>query len=393
MKIRLTILFLALATFSFAQKKELKKIERAVQSGDITKAVDIFNSIDESNVEQEYLGQYNFYKAAVLIDVTGKNTATMENAMLAYDLMQKSREAGFDNGSYTSQVNEFINQRLMAIANQQVQESKTAEALIIVEKLADNEPDNLNMTYNVANLSYQISEFGKAKVAYQKLFDNEFTGSTITYKAVSKATNQEEAFPSKELRDISVSRGTHITPSEVASPSLVGEIVTNLVWLHKESGDMDKARSTFEEALQKFSNDESLLVRKAENYLILNMMEEYKAASESNDVKDPKVYQNLGLVAVQAKDYSNAINYYETALSLEPNDYNSLINISIAYIQKGNLEETSDDDQLALYRKSIDTYERAHALKPENKDIITTLIGLYKYFKMEDKLQKMENKL
>ncbi|WOI23943.1 tetratricopeptide repeat protein [Nonlabens ulvanivorans] len=395
MKIRLTILFLAIAALGFAQKREFRKIENAITKGDLPEAIEIFSTINESEVEEEYKGQYSFYKAASLIDVTGETKPTLETAYAALDAMNKAESLGYSNPALMGQVKKYINDSLLQIANKKLNSKDNSGALEIVNKLSSESPQDLNMLYNAANLAYQVGEFEQAEEQYLKLFNKGFTGEVITYTAVNKLTKVEESFPNLTLRDVSVKTGSHVSPSESKSPSQLGRIVTNLVWLQKNNGDMASAKATFSKALKLYGNDESLKISKADNYLTLGMMKEYEEANKalSDEVKDPKVYDNLALAAINAKEYDQAIKYYEKSLSMKPDNFISLSNLGVAYVQKGNLETTSAADQQTLYNKAIQVYEKAHNLDSSNKNIINTLISLYGVFSMEDKITAMKAKL
>jgi tetratricopeptide (TPR) repeat protein len=133
----------------------------------------------------------------------------------------------------------------------------------------------------------------------------------------------------------------------------------------------------------------------ADIYLTLEMMDEYKEATESltQEVKDPKVYDNLAISALNTKDYDQAIKYYELSIGIEPNNFVAQANLGLSYVEKGNLESTSAKDQLELYKNAIACYEKAHQLKPEDKTAISTLISLYGVFDMSDKVAEMKAKL
>nr|WP_179944291.1 tetratricopeptide repeat protein [Nonlabens ulvanivorans] len=396
MKIKLTILLLTFVTIGFAQKREFRKIENAIMKGDLPDAIEIFSTIDESEVEDEYKGQYSFYKAASLIDVTGKTKPTLEKAYAALGAMKNAESLGYTNPALMGgQVKKYINDSLLEIANKKLNSKDNSGALEIVNKLSTESPQDLNMLYNAANLAYQVGEFEQAEEQYSKLFNKGFTGQVITYTAVNKLTKVEESFPNLTLRDVSVKTGSHVSPSESKSPSQLGRIVTNLVWLQKNSGDVESAKATFEKALKNYSDDESLKISKADNYLTLGMMKEYEEANKalSDEVKDPKVYDNLALAAINAKEYDQAIKYYEKSLSMEPDNFISLSNLGVAFVQKGNLETTSAADQQTLYNKAIVVYEKAHNLDSSNKNIINTLISLYGVFSMEDKISALKAKL
>jgi tetratricopeptide (TPR) repeat protein len=396
MKTKLTILFLAVASIAMAQKREMRKIEKAIESNDFSAAVEEFNSIDESDVEAKYEGPYSFYKAATTIGVSGESNASEEAVYESLNLIKKAVELGYDNEELISSYETKAKERLFSLANEKLKSNDTKGALVIVNYLSDADTSNLTMYYNAARLAYQAGEFDTAKEKYQTLIDKEYTGEEVTYTAVKIADQTEEKFPSKRLRDFSVTTSkTYTNPKDIKSASQVGSIVTNLVWLYKNEGDMDKAKGTFENALIKHPSDESLKFAMADIYLTLEMMDEYKEATESltQEVKDPKVYDNLAISALNTKDYDQAIKYYELSIGIAPNNFVAQANLGLSYVEKGNLESTSAKDQLELYKNAIACYEKAHQLKPEDKTAISTLISLYGVFDMSDKVAEMKAKL
>lgn len=395
MKIRLTILFVAIASLGFAQKKEIRKIEKAAEEGNFIKAVEIFNTINESDVEEKYLADYTFYKAASFLNLDGTRKSTIEDYTNATAALKKAQELGFDNLQYVPVVESMITQGQFLLAQQLVKEKKNSKALAVVMDLYNKDTSNFEMLLNAANLAYQISEFDQAKVLYEKLLKNNYTGVVTSYTAVNTETNVEELFPSKTLRDAAIKINSHKSPAESDSPSQLGRIVTNLVWLHKNSGDLEKAKSTFESALKNNPNDESLKFSAADNYLTLGMMDKYEEASLAltKEVKDPAVYDNLALAAINTKEFDQAIKYYEQSLAIKSDNFYALSNLGSACIQKGNLESTSAADQDVLYKKAINVYEKAHKLDEGNKDVINTLINLYNAYSMEDKAAALKAKI
>jgi tetratricopeptide (TPR) repeat protein len=396
MKLKLTILFLAVASLAMAQKREIRKIEKAIESNDSSEAVKEFNSINESEVEAKYEGAYSFYKAATTIGVSVESNASEEELYESLDLIKKAVKLGYDNEELITSFESKAKERLFSLANKKLKSNDTKGALVIVNYLSDADTSNLTMYYNAARLAYQAGEFDKAKEKYQTLIDKEYTGEEVSYTAVKISDQKEENFPSKRLRDFSVSTSkTHTNPKDIKTASEVGIIVTNLVWLYKNEGDMDKAKGTFENAQKKYTDDESLKFSMADIYLTLEMMEEYKQATESltNEVKDPKVYDNLALAALNTKDYDQAIKYYELSIGIEANNFVAQANLGLSYVEKGNLAATSAKDQLELYKKAIACYEKSHEVEPDDKTAINTLISLYGVFDMNDKVAEMKAKL
>lgn len=394
MKLKLTILFLAVASITMAQKKEIRKIEKAIEKGAFSKAQEIFQSIDENAVEDKYASAYYFYKAASIMDLTGVKKPTTDDVRKAEASLAKAKELNFEDPKLEPMLNNIIDSRKLEIANDMVAAGKSKEALLLVEELYESHPDNLSMLYNAGNLAYTSEMFDRALDHYTVLLEKKFTGEQISYLATNKS-GVVEAFSNQKVRDYAVKARTHSDPSSEKSPSMLGDIVLKTVWLYTNKGDKAKANNVFEKAQMDFPEDNSLKLVKSDIYLTLGMMDKYKEAIENvgSDIKDPRVFDNLGTAALKAKNYDSAIRYYESSLKLESNNYFALVNLSNANLEKGNLAETSAEDQEVLYKEAVSNLEKAHKIKPEEKGVVATLVSLYDFLGMEEKSAEMKAKM
>ncbi len=396
MKYTFSALFIAMTLMVSAQKRELRKIEKAVQSGQMDEALETFNSIDESEVEEKYAGQYKFYKSAVVAGVVGDNKPSYKSLQEAEKLIAESRELGYEDDQLYPMVEGAIRSLKIDIVNAKLQSGKTEEALTIVEDMYESNSSDKELLFTSAQLSYQISDFDAARKKFQELFDAGYTGIQTTYFAINKATGQEEPFRSKRLAEVSINNAkTHTDLREEDSPSKMGVIVNNLVWLYKNDEQVEKAKFIFDKAKQRFPEDSSLKLVTADIYNTLGMTEEYKkaVANRGNDITDPKIYNNLASSAFKSKDYDSAINYYQLSLELKEDSFFAHVNLSNSYLEKGNLEETTYEQQQELYKKALSHLERAHEIKPEDKKILPTMVSLYGVFEMTEKAEAIKAKM
>lgn len=394
MKIRLTLLFLVIAGLGFAQKKEIKKMEKLVSQGDFKQAIEIFETINKAEVEQEYLAEYTFYEAASFLNLDGTKMPTAEDFFKATAALKKSKELGFDNQQFIPVLENIITQGEYAFLQNLVANKKLDEAYKFVEFLYNEDKSDLDMLYNLANLGYQTQNYDQARNYYTKLWDKRYLAENVTYFAINKENLLLEEFVSKEVRDLSVSSKSHDNPSETVTTQL-GVIISNLVWLYKEDGDIEKAKQILTKAVADYPNDVSLNAVKPGNFISLGMTEEYENATgvNSKSISDPKVYDDLGRSALNSKNYTQAILYYENSLSIEPNNFDSQANLGFACIEKGNVSTTEEKERQVLYKKSIEAYKAAHEIKPDNKIVINALVNLYTAFSMTDEAALMKAKL
>ncbi|WP_405377661.1 tetratricopeptide repeat protein [Nonlabens sp. Asnod3-A02] len=394
MKFKLTITFLAIASMAVAQKKEIKKITKAVEKGEFSKAQELFNSIDENSVEAEYAGAYQFFKGANYMDLSGGQPVNLDNLRKAESAIAKSKELGYSNLKFEPILENLILKSKLQIANDKVASGDADMALKLVDELYESNPENLDMLYNAGNLAYSSSKFDVALEKYSSLLEKGYTGVKTTYVATN-LNGVVEQFSNEKVRDYSVKAKTHTNPALEKSNSNLGDIVLKTVWLHVNKEDKVKAKEVYETALNAHPNDQSLKLVKPDVLLTLGMMEEYKEAIENmdSDISDPKVFDNLGAAAIEKKNYESAIRYFKSSLKLESKNYYALVNLSNAYLETGNLETTTAAEQKEFYTQAVSYLEKAHDLKPEDKGVMATLVSLYDFLGMTDKSAQIKSKM
>jgi tetratricopeptide (TPR) repeat protein len=394
MKIKLTILFLAVAAIAMAQKKEIRKIEKAIESGNLAEANEIFKLIDENSVETKYLGQYNFYKAAVIIDVSSANPVTIIELREAEKALERSEELGFENNQFKPMLLNSILDKKFTLAAKKVKDKEYDDAILLLREIYEFDTSNQNMLFNLANVEYDAKNYNKSLVDYETLYNQGFTGETITYYAVNTENDQKQVFKSKELRDVAVNTPQFSAPTQESSITFIGDMVTKMTWLYKKEGELDKAKLFFQKSLQKYPDDTSLTLAKPGIYLTLEMMDEYKKElGDETDIKDPLILNNLGDAASKEGKYDQAIQYYLESIKYDDKNAYPRINLANSYIQKGNLGDASNDDKVNLYEKAINELELVHEMDPKNTDVIYGLIGLYEAFGNDEKVSEYKSKL
>jgi tetratricopeptide (TPR) repeat protein len=384
------------ATSVFAQKRELRKIESAVESGNLDEAQEIFATINEAEVEEKYKAQYLFYKSASVSGVIDKKKTTYEEIKEAEGYLMEAEKMGYKDENFVPMVKRGITSRKIEIANDKLVAGDTEGGLLIIDDIYKSDTSNKDMLFSSAQISYQTQDYDAAREKYQELFDLGYTGQKTNYYATNIATGEEESFLNRKIMDVSVSRvKSHSSPREEVTPSNMGVLVNNLVWLYKQDEQMSKAKFTFDTALERFPDDESLEMAKPEIYNNLDMMDEYKASVEkiNDSVTDPLVYDNLANAAFKAKNYEQAIQYYESSLELEPDNFASQVNLANCYLEMGNMENVTYDEQKERYLQAIDHLEKGHEIKPDDVGVMNTLISLYGVYEMTDKIEAIKAKM
>ncbi len=227
------------------------------------------------------------------------------------------------------------------------------------------------------------------------LLKNNYTGEVTTYLATNKKNGVVERFSNKKLRDVAI-KYTHKNPASEKSLSNLGDVVLKTVWLYNKSkGDLETAKSVYNTALKNNPDDSSLKLVKADVFLALDMMDEYKDAIENtdSDITDPTIFDNLGAAAIKDKNYESAIRYFKSSINLEPKNYFALVNLSNANLEIGNLEKTTAVEQKKHYTEAVSYLEKALIVKPDDKGIMRNMISLYDFLELTDKSAAIKAKL
>jgi tetratricopeptide (TPR) repeat protein len=285
------------------------------------------------------------------------------------------------------------------------------------EKVYKMSPKDTLYLYYAASSAVTEQDFDTALDYYIQLKNLGYTGIQINYYATNKETGEEEAFSSKQTRDISLKIGTHSTPTDVKSESRAGEIVKNIALIYVSQGDNEKALGAMADARAENPDDLGLLLSEANVYLKMGNREKFKSLMEEATEKDPnnaELQYNLGVLAAEGGNTEESINYYEKAIKIDPGYVDAYTNLAVVILQgeagiveeMNNLGTSSADnkkyDELKekrteLYKSAVPYLEKALELKKTNMDAAKTLMNIYsalgetdKFIAMKAKVEEME---
>lgn len=395
MKNTLLIAALAVTTLGFAQRRELKNIGEAVKKGDFKEATAEFNEIKESEVESKYLADYKFYKAAVMLGNPKNVAASGDDLKQIMGYLMEAEKLGFDDKDQLTSYKQTVEETIIKNLQENYTSGNKKAALDAVIYLVELDPSNLKMKGVAATMAYEVGDFDMAKTFYEELVKQQYTGISETVVATNVETGEVSVFPNKKAAEFAIVSKKFKDLKIEKSDSQIGSIITNLAWIYKNEGQLEKAKKLFSDALNKYPSDMSLKTASADIYLILEMDDEYeKAIKELNtEIKDPIVFENLGAAAAEKENWDQAIDYYKKSIELDPNNYVTRNNIAVAYINKGNLKETTVEGQKELYTEAALSLEKVIELKPDLASAKQTLLGIYKFLNMNEKATALEAKM
>ncbi len=131
-----------------------------------------------------------------------------------------------------------------------------------------------------------------------------------------------------------------------------------------EQGELKKAESAYLKLLSKEPNDASLFNKLGLIYLEHKNYKDARSALQAALKIEPgndTFYNNLGLLYYETEDYDAAIEVYEKSVSINDKIASRLVNLGLAYFMNKK------------YRKAADQYEKAIILDPRNENYIELL--------------------
>lgn len=175
-----------------------------------------------------------------------------------------------------------------------------------------------------------------------------------------------------------------------------------------KSAGKEKAMEVLNEGIEKYPNNQGLLIDLVNVYLEDGNQEGAKSVLEksvNNDPNDPvlrysvgSVYDNLG-----KKDEARAA--YEEAIKLDPNYFEANYNLGASYyndaaaiikeVNQLGLNETKKMEEgtakaNALFTQAMPYLEKAYELQPEDPSTVRSLKEVYVRLKMTDKIKNMK---
>lgn len=414
MKTRILTIGLSLVTvLAFAQKKEIRNAENAVEDGNYTEAKTLLKSVESLIAEESDSRKTDYYlvKAQAFLGAENGKNASLEDLTTAAKAYKKVVELGKEKevaiAGITAVKNALINS---AIADQKTQDYAAASDKLY-QSYQLNKKDTIYLYYAASN-SVQAQDYDQALDYYNKLMEMGYSGAKTQYMATEKASGETVSFSSKDQRDLFVKTGNYTDPQTKEIPSKTGEIAKNIAMIYIQQKKPELAEGALKEALKNNPDDMQLLLAQANLYYELGKIDIYNKMMKEIVKKDPenaRLYYNLGVSSAQLGDVEGAKEYYKKAIELDPKNANSYLNLSMLImggegtilkemnkaLEEGN---TAKYDELskkrkALYSKALPYLEKAQEIKPDGVEVTRTLMNIYYILEQPEKAKNMKTKL
>jgi len=387
----LALALLGLTSVTFAQKNEVKALEKAVKSEKFTQTGSLIAAAEAviANADDKTKAKFYYLKAKAMLN--GKNYEGVVSSLVDFEASNTSKYANEISELKKDYTKKIVNE---AIADQgKGAQKESAKKLYTAYKLSDDQ----EYLYYAASDYVKVKDYKSALPLYVELKDRKYTGIKTEYIAYNKDTKSNEPFPNKAMRDLSVRAGSHIKPISNETPSVLPDIIKNIAYMYVELGDTEEAIKAIKEARGSDAGSVDLIITEANLYLKLGKKDKFKELMEQAVKQDPTnsvLFFNLGVISAEQGDDVAARGYYVKSLSLNDKDLNSNFNMA-ALILKGEKSVVEEMNSLGtssadnkkydalqerrngIYKEAVPYLEKILSVDKKNKNAIETLKNMY----------------
>lgn len=411
------VLLLAVTSMSFAQKNEIKAIEKALKNSNFADAKSAVSSAEAllGNMDDKTKAKFYFLKAQALYAESQGTDSDIDEAIATLskltDLessMGKLKYTEDANTMKTGMMNSFLTK-----ANDAFTKKNYEVAAKGFEKVYRMSPTDTLYLYYAATSAVSVPDYDSALDYYVELKNIGYVGKKMNYYATNVETGVEETFGDKSGRDFSVRAKLHNNPRDVMSEAKTAEIVKNIALIYVSQGKNEKALGAMADARAENPDDIGLLLSEANVHLKMGNRDKFKSLMEEATKKDPnnaELFYNLGVLAAEAGNNEESLSYYKKAIEINPNYVDAYNNMAVtilsgesAIVEEMNGLGTSSADnkkydelkakRTQLYNDAIPFLEKALELKNTNIDAAKTLMNIYSAIGEMDKFKAMKAKI
>ncbi|AXP82018.1 photosystem I assembly protein Ycf3 [Mariniflexile rhizosphaerae] len=398
----------SVCAFSFAQKKELRAVEKAIKGKNYAEAKAALKQAEAlmSSMDDKLKAQYYYLNAEALY---ADGAGSMDDIDAALKSLENVKEG------YASEVSELKQTMVNGIltkGNKSYEGKDYSIASKYFEKAYRLSTKDTLFLYYAAATAVNVQEYDRALDLYEELKQLGYTGIEKQYFATNVETGEEEILD-KNTRDLYVKAKSHKDPGERVTESKKPEIVKNVALIYISKGDDEKALAAMKEARAESPDDVNLILSEANIHYKLGNTKEFKALLEKAtqmDPNNPELQYNLGVIAAESGQPEEAKAYYEKAIALDPQYTNAYINLAALVLSKeeamikemNGLGSSKKDDlrydelrtqRQDLYKNAAPYLTKALEIDSKNLGAAKTLMNIYSILGDTAKQKEMKAKV
>lgn len=411
------ILLATISVIGYSQKKEINTAGKQIKQGSFAEAKTTLLSVESliGSADTGMQAEYYLLKGQAYAGLGGLQENLIASANAFKKVLEIENASG--NNKFSKQADEEIFNLRVKLVNTAIEDQNAERYQAAADKLYASytiSPKDTSDLYFAANNALNAQNYKMAAEYYQTLLDLGYVGSTLQYVAVHKTNGEELVTTDKLERDLLIKSGEYIKPSERVTASRRADIIRSLGIIYVDQDKLDEATSLIAEARKENPEDISLINAEAQIALKMKDMVKYNRLMQKiveSDPENPELFFNLGVSSSSVGDIAKAEEYYKKSLEINPEYYNSILNLAVLLavdktkplVEEMNSLGTSAADNkrydaLLLernkaYEASVPYFEKAIAIKPGETELIRTLMNIQSVLGNDEEANKLKAKL
>ena len=396
---------------AMAQKREIRKASRAVDTGDYTAALSELNNV-EGLIEGEgddLKAEFYYLKGKALFSSAPANSEIVKEAVSNL----KKAESYNPKASIKSGIDQLTNQIVEDLVTSAIEDQNASKNISAADKLMEvyklDEANNLQYLYYAASNYHNGEELDKALEGYSKLLDLGYTGVEKQYYAVEIESGEKQIFGDTAQRDLMIKAGTHTNPTDEVTEDVTPQILQYMAYIYIQKEEYENAIGVVDDALKSDPENTDLLRAKADVTYQLGNKEEYKNLMKqivSLDPGNPELLFNLGVSSAELGEDEEALEYYDQTIQADPNHYAANLNAAVLILsqdedivkQMNELGMSAADnkkydklqeDRKELMRTAVSYLENALRINSDDVEVKRTLANVYLQIGEDEKSDKL----
>ena len=373
-----TVLAIGLSLMTLAavaQKKEIRKASRAVDSGDFSTALSELKSVEGliEGEKDDLKAEFYYLKSKALFSSAPDDLENVKEAV------SNLKEAENYNAKSTtqSQIGELTIQILDGLVTSAIEDQNASRSISAADKLMEvynmDKANNQQYLYYAAINYHSGEELDKALEGYEELMDLGYNGVETQYFAIEKDSGEKQAFGDDAQRKLMIQAGTHSDPTDEQTEDVTPQILQYMATIYIFKGEYDKAIEVIDNALASDPENTELLRAKADITYQLGEKEEYKRIMKkivSLDPNNPELLFNLAVSSSELGENEEALDYYNQTLEADKNHYAASLNAAVLILASDE-EIINQMNKLGMSAADNKKYEE---LQKERKALMKTAV-------------------
>ena len=328
-------MFLITCSSSFAQKNELKELEKLVNRNNTTETTALLSTIEKMlpQATDDQKAAYYFFKTKNLINLAKSGVDFNENRSKAIESINQLIK--FENETkskkYTTEVTALKNSLLAELVDEAIDSNRNKDykksSRLFEQAYNLNATDTVYLYY-AASDAVNAKDFDYAESKFKDLIKLKYNGESQTYVATSQVTGKVESFGfDLKARDLAVKSGTHTKPETIFNKSAKATIYNNLTHILLNKENYSEAENYALTAYDLDKDNVNSLMNVLSLYYKTNRLDRFEEYAKKGIERFPQneiLLYNLAVINMQNNQNEQATEYLNKILLLNKNHFDAL---------------------------------------------------------------------